>query len=109
VKPFAFATMQHKVQRLRKELGLPSYFTFDACRHGGMTELEGHAVLDQQFPISRANGSQRRSEGLQAGTTQCRSNSVSGSSLRKTGISAGTAGEFPQVRRWDQRTGSPET
>jgi hypothetical protein len=39
-KPFAFSTMQHIVQRMRKKLGLPNIFTFDACRHGGMTELE---------------------------------------------------------------------
>lgn len=42
-KPFAFSTMQHKVQRLRKEIGLPSIFTFDACRHGGMTDAGGNA------------------------------------------------------------------
>jgi hypothetical protein len=32
-KPFGFSTMQHKVQRMRVKLGLPSHFTFDACRH----------------------------------------------------------------------------
>jgi hypothetical protein len=31
-KPFAFSTMQHIVQRMRKRLDLPPCFTFDACR-----------------------------------------------------------------------------
>lgn len=47
-KPFAFPTMQHKVQRLRKKLGLPAHFTFDACRHGGMTELEEAELTEGQ-------------------------------------------------------------
>jgi hypothetical protein len=47
-KLFAFSTMQHKVQKLRKKLGLPASFTFDACRHGGMTELEEAELTDGQ-------------------------------------------------------------
>jgi hypothetical protein len=47
-KPFAFSTMQHIVQRMRKEIGLSSHFTFDACRHGGMTELEEAELTDGQ-------------------------------------------------------------
>lgn len=47
-KPFAFSTMQHKVQQLRKGLGLPKHFTFDACRHGGMTELEEAELTEGQ-------------------------------------------------------------
>jgi integrase len=47
-KPFAFSTMQHIVQRMRKKLGLPSTFTFDACRHGGMTELEEAELTEGQ-------------------------------------------------------------
>jgi integrase len=47
-KPFAFSTMQHIVQRMRKELGLPNTFTFDACRHGGMTELEEAELTEGQ-------------------------------------------------------------
>jgi hypothetical protein len=47
-KPFAFSTMQHKVQRIRVKLELPSHFTFDACRHGGMTELEEAELTDGQ-------------------------------------------------------------
>jgi hypothetical protein len=40
--------MQHKVQRMRLKLELPSHFTFDACRHGGMTELEEAELTDGQ-------------------------------------------------------------
>lgn len=47
-RPFAFVTMQHKVKRLREKLGLPAYFTLDACRHGGMTELEEAGLTDGQ-------------------------------------------------------------
>ncbi|HEY6755361.1 MAG TPA: hypothetical protein VI077_11725, partial [Pseudolabrys sp.] len=28
--------------------GLPNYFTLDACRHGGMTELEEAALTEGQ-------------------------------------------------------------
>jgi len=47
-KPFAFSTMQHLVQEMRRKLGLPEYFTFDACRHGGMTELEEAELTEGQ-------------------------------------------------------------
>jgi hypothetical protein len=45
---FAMSTMQHIVQKMRKKLALPSYFTFDACRHGGMTELEEAELTEGQ-------------------------------------------------------------
>jgi hypothetical protein len=47
-KPFAFNTMQHKVQRMRVKLGLQKHFTLDACRRGGMTELEEAELTDGQ-------------------------------------------------------------
>ncbi len=47
-KPYSFSGMQKVVQRMRKEIGLPSYFTLDACRHGGMTELEEAELTDGQ-------------------------------------------------------------
>jgi len=52
-KPYSLSGMQKIVQRMRKEIGLPSYFTLDACRHGGMTELKqtrkrrAHRVANQ--------------------------------------------------------------
>jgi hypothetical protein len=47
-KLFAQSTVQHIVQVMRKKLGLPSYFTLDACRHGGMTELEEAELTEGQ-------------------------------------------------------------
>jgi transposase len=40
--------MQKIVQRMRKDIGLPVEFTLDACRHGGMTELEEAELTDGQ-------------------------------------------------------------
>jgi hypothetical protein len=33
---------------MRKEIGLPPSFTLDACRHGGMTELQEAELTDGQ-------------------------------------------------------------
>ena len=47
-KPFSFSGMQKIVQRMRKAIGLPSEFTLDARRHGGMTELEEAELTEGQ-------------------------------------------------------------
>ncbi|MGJ4995690.1 hypothetical protein ACQR0Z_14790 [Bradyrhizobium sp. HKCCYLS3077] len=47
-KPYSFSGMQKIVQRLRKDIGLPAHFTLDACRHGGMTELEEAELTEGQ-------------------------------------------------------------
>jgi hypothetical protein len=47
-KPYSFSGMQKIVQRMRKEIGLPTVFTLDACRHGGMTELEEAELTEGQ-------------------------------------------------------------
>lgn len=47
-KPYSFSGMQKIVQRMRKDIGLPNEFTLDACRHGGMTELEEAELTDGQ-------------------------------------------------------------
>jgi hypothetical protein len=47
-KPYSFSGMQKIVQRMRKDIGLPVEFTLDACRHGGMTELEEAELTDGQ-------------------------------------------------------------
>jgi hypothetical protein len=39
-EPYTPKCMAELVRKLRKEFGLPETFTLDACRHGGMTELE---------------------------------------------------------------------
>ena len=62
-KPFAYSTMQHIVQRMRKKLGLSDLFTFDACRHGGMTELEEAELTDGQGRALSAHRTQKSYEG----------------------------------------------
>lgn len=62
-KPFAFSTMQHIVQRMRKKIKLPSIFTLDACRHGGMTELEEAELTDGQGRALSAHKTQQSYEG----------------------------------------------
>ena len=47
-KTFSFSGMQKIVHTMRDKIGLPSIFTLDACRHGGMTELEEAALTDGQ-------------------------------------------------------------
>jgi hypothetical protein len=54
-KPFSFSGMQKIVHTMRDKIGLPSTFTLDACRHGGMTELEEAELTDGQ---GRALGAQ---------------------------------------------------
>lgn len=41
-------SMARLVRGLREELDLPTTFTLDACRHGGMTELEEAELTDGQ-------------------------------------------------------------
>jgi len=37
-KPYSYSGFEKLIQNLRTKIkGLPTYFTLDACRHGGMT------------------------------------------------------------------------
>jgi hypothetical protein len=47
-KLYSASGMAKLVRRLRKLAKLPSTFTLDACRHGGMTELEEAELTDGQ-------------------------------------------------------------
>ena len=47
-KLYSESGMAKLVRRLRKDAGLPPTFTLDACRHGGMTELEEAELTDGQ-------------------------------------------------------------
>jgi hypothetical protein len=47
-KLYSKSGMAKLVRRLRKEADLPATFTLDACRHGGMTELEEAELTDGQ-------------------------------------------------------------
>jgi hypothetical protein len=58
-KPYSFSGMQKIVHTMRDELGLPSTFTLDACRHGGMTELEEAELTDGQGRALSARKSQQ--------------------------------------------------
>jgi hypothetical protein len=62
-KPFSFSGMQKIVHTMRDRLGLPSTFTLDACRHGGMTELEEAELTDGQGRALSAHRSQQAYEG----------------------------------------------
>jgi hypothetical protein len=62
-KPFSFSGMQKIVHSMRDKLGLPSNFTLDACRHGGMTELEEAKLTDGQGRALSAHKSQQAYEG----------------------------------------------
>jgi hypothetical protein len=46
---YSYSGFEKIIQQLRKMIeGVPSYFTLDACRHGGMTELEEAALTEGQ-------------------------------------------------------------
>jgi hypothetical protein len=62
-KPFSFSGMQKIVHTMRDKLGLPATFTLDACRHGGMTELEEAELTDGQGRALSAHKSQQAYEG----------------------------------------------
>lgn len=62
-KPYSFSGMQKIVHHMRDKIGLPSTFTLDACRHGGMTELEEAALTDGQGRALSAHKSQQSYEG----------------------------------------------
>jgi hypothetical protein len=47
-EPYTAPLMWKVVRKLRDRLNLPSTFTLDACRHGGMTELEEAELTDGQ-------------------------------------------------------------
>src|SRR5262249_39537115 len=51
--------MQKIVHTMRDQLGLPATFTLDACRHGGMTELEEAELTDGQGRALSAHKSQQ--------------------------------------------------
>jgi hypothetical protein len=55
--------MQKIVHTMRDKIGLPSTFTLDACRHGGMTELEEAELTDGQGRALSAHRSQQAYEG----------------------------------------------
>lgn len=61
--PYSIMAMDKRVRKMRLALGLPSTFTLDACRHGGMTELEEAELTDGQGRALSAHKSQRAYQG----------------------------------------------
>jgi hypothetical protein len=61
--PFSIMAMDKRVRKLRLALGLPSSFTLDACRHGGMTELETAELTDGQGRALSGHRTQRAYQG----------------------------------------------
>jgi hypothetical protein len=59
IKPWNSMRLSKVVRDLRAKLALPATFTLDACRHGGMTELEEAELTDGQ---GRALSGQRAYE-----------------------------------------------
>jgi hypothetical protein len=62
-EPYTAMQMGKLVRKLRKRLGLPSTFTLDACRHGGMTELEEAELTDGQGRALSGHRTQRAYQG----------------------------------------------
>lgn len=62
-EPYTVMQMGKIVRKIRDRLGLPAIFTLDACRHGGMTELEEAELTDGQGRALSGHRTQRAYEG----------------------------------------------
>jgi hypothetical protein len=62
-EPYTAMQMAKIVRKLRDQLGLPTTFTLDACRHGGMTELEEAELTDGQGRALSGHRTQRAYQG----------------------------------------------
>ncbi|WP_166297234.1 hypothetical protein [Bradyrhizobium sp. 2S1] len=63
-KPWIYSSLNHVVARLRKKIdGVPAHFTLDACRHGGLTELEEAELTDGQGRALSTHKTQKAYEG----------------------------------------------
>jgi hypothetical protein len=62
-EPYTAMQMAKVVRKVRDRLKLPATFTLDACRHGGMTELEEAELTDGQGRALSGHRTQRAYEG----------------------------------------------
>ena len=63
-RKWRYSSLNHVVARLRKKIdGVPAHFTLDACRHGGMTELEEAELTDGQGRALSTHRTQQSYEG----------------------------------------------
>src|SRR5439155_7454651 len=70
-KVWSYPGMEKVVQQMRKKIdGVSKLFTLDACRHGGMTELEEAELTDGQGRALSAHRSQQSYEGYAKRTLQ---------------------------------------
>ena len=70
-KPWLYSSLNHVVTRLRKKIeGVPAHFTLDACRHGGMTELEEAELTDGQGRALSTHKTQKAYEGYAKRTSK---------------------------------------
>jgi hypothetical protein len=85
---FSFSGFQKIVQTMRAAIGLPPHFTLDACRHGGMTELEEAELTDGQGRALSAHSSKaydgyaKRTEKRALGATKKRFSHIASSRLQ---------------------------
>jgi len=70
-KPWRYSSLNHVVTRLRKKIeGVPAHFTLDACRHGGLTELEEAELTDGQGRALSTHKTQQSYEGYAKRTSK---------------------------------------
>ncbi|UPJ56010.1 hypothetical protein [Bradyrhizobium sp. 192] len=70
-RPWRYSSLNHVVTRLRKSIeGVPAHFTLDACRHGGMTELEEAELTDGQGRALSTHKTQQSYEGYAKRSTK---------------------------------------
>ena len=62
-EPYTAMQMARIVRNVRERVELPATFTLDACRHGGMTELEAAELTDGQGRALSGHRTQRAYEG----------------------------------------------
>src|SRR6266850_6448832 len=63
-KVWSYPGMEKVVQQMRKRIdGVSKLFTLDACRHGGMTELEEAELTDGQGRALSTHRTQQSYEG----------------------------------------------
>jgi hypothetical protein len=66
-EPYDRHDMAKLMRKLRERPGLPETFTLDACRHGGMTELEEAELTDGQGRALSGHRTRRAYEATPSG------------------------------------------
>src|SRR5215470_13869992 len=93
-KPYSFSGIQRIVHTMRDKISLPFTFTLDACRHGGMTELEEAELTDGQGRALSAH--KRHTKATRSGRWAARSPQLASAML--TGLRARRERTFSMSR-----------